>query len=301
MNEPLDSRQLKAFVILAKTGSYTQTARQLSVTHSAISHSMRALESAAGCRLLSRMNKRVILTEAGEALLHHAWQVLEEMDRARATLNTLNKWGYWRLRLAAEPDLLDCFLTGVLAKFHHEFPRVLINFDRLNSGEARAAIEGNRADLALGEKSAADERFEFVALFADRFQVVVDRTHPWAAAGGIPRSELPQAPCILHRGLPESRRLLEAHLAGDSVALNTVAEIDSLETIKALLKQPPAFSLLPAWAVKREVAAGALVNLPFGRRPLLQTWGFSHWRGRALNHAEATFLKLCRSAVAALE
>ena len=45
LGEPLDSRQLKAFAILAKTGSYTETARQLYVTHSAISHAMRVLES----------------------------------------------------------------------------------------------------------------------------------------------------------------------------------------------------------------------------------------------------------------
>jgi DNA-binding transcriptional LysR family regulator len=68
MEEPLDSRQLRAFVVLAKTGSNTETARQLFVTHSAISHAMRTLESNVGCCLLSNMNKKVIITDAGEAL-----------------------------------------------------------------------------------------------------------------------------------------------------------------------------------------------------------------------------------------
>jgi hypothetical protein len=48
MEEPIDSRQLRAFVILTKTGSSTETARQLFVTDSAISHAMRALESTVG-------------------------------------------------------------------------------------------------------------------------------------------------------------------------------------------------------------------------------------------------------------
>ena len=44
MHEPLDSRQLRAFGVLARTGSFTQTARELHLTQSAISHAMKALE-----------------------------------------------------------------------------------------------------------------------------------------------------------------------------------------------------------------------------------------------------------------
>src|SRR5205823_11209696 len=51
MNAPLDSRQLRAFCVLARTGSFTQTARELHLTQSAVSHSMKALENEIGCRL----------------------------------------------------------------------------------------------------------------------------------------------------------------------------------------------------------------------------------------------------------
>ena len=50
MAEPLDTRQLRAFAILAKTSSFTQTARELNLSQSAISHSMKALEMDVGCR-----------------------------------------------------------------------------------------------------------------------------------------------------------------------------------------------------------------------------------------------------------
>ncbi|MFN9958300.1 MAG: LysR family transcriptional regulator, partial [bacterium] len=69
MNAPLDSRQLHAFSILARTGSFTQTARELFLTQSAVSHSMKSLETDVGCRLLDRVGKKVSLTQAGEQLL----------------------------------------------------------------------------------------------------------------------------------------------------------------------------------------------------------------------------------------
>ena len=112
MNESLDSRQLKAFVVLAKTGSYTKTAKELFVTHSAIYHAMRELEADVGCRLFTKMGRKIALTEAGEALLSHALRALEELDQARQTLTYLNKWGTRRLRVAADAIFLSIFLLS---------------------------------------------------------------------------------------------------------------------------------------------------------------------------------------------
>src|SRR5678815_4364997 len=84
MKPPLDSRQIRAFCVLARTGSFTQTARELHLTQSGISHSMKALESETGCRLLDRLGKKIVLTQAGEQLLHHTKKILFEMESARA-------------------------------------------------------------------------------------------------------------------------------------------------------------------------------------------------------------------------
>src|SRR6266545_5010168 len=86
MNTPLDSRQVRAFCVLARTGSFTQTARELHLTQSGISHSMKALERETGCRLLDRLGKKVALTQAGEQLLHHATKILQEMENARGAM-----------------------------------------------------------------------------------------------------------------------------------------------------------------------------------------------------------------------
>src|SRR6202000_728605 len=91
MSQPLDSRQLRAFSILARTGSFTETAQELHLSQSAISHSMKALEQEIGCRLLDRMGKTVVLTQAGEQLLVSAQKILEEMKAVRSELDHLGK------------------------------------------------------------------------------------------------------------------------------------------------------------------------------------------------------------------
>lgn len=101
MSQPIDSRQLRAFTILARTGSFTLAAKEMFLSQSAVSHSMKALETDVGCRLFDRMGKRVLLTEAGEGLLHHAEKILLEMSAARSSLMQLGKWGQGRLRVGA--------------------------------------------------------------------------------------------------------------------------------------------------------------------------------------------------------
>src|SRR5881409_4512713 len=91
MKTPLDSRQLRTFCVLTRTGSFTQTARELHLTQSGISHSMKALEGDVGCRLLDRLGKKVLLTQAGEQLLQHAQKILQEMESAREMLRRLGK------------------------------------------------------------------------------------------------------------------------------------------------------------------------------------------------------------------
>ena len=106
MSVPLDSRQLRAFSALARTGSFTLAAKELFLSQSAVSHSMKALEEDVGCRLLDRVGKKVFLTQAGEQLLNHAEKILREMRSARESLQQLGKWGKGRLRLGASTTAL---------------------------------------------------------------------------------------------------------------------------------------------------------------------------------------------------
>src|SRR3954447_2307633 len=126
MRSPLDMRQLRAFATLAQTGSFTLAARDLSLTQSAISHSIRALEEEVRCRLLDRIGKKVTLTQAGEQLLAHAQKILQEMETARERLGELGRWGHGRLRLGASLTACQYILPGVLREFKESFPHCVI-------------------------------------------------------------------------------------------------------------------------------------------------------------------------------
>ena len=300
MSPPLDSRQVRAFCVLAHTGSFTQAARELHLTQSGISHSMKALESDIGCRLLDRMGKKVVLTQAGEQLLSHATKILQEMETARESLGHLGKWGRGRLRLGASTTACQHIIPTVLREFKESFPEHTINIEPGDTPELVASLLRHRIDLALSLEPSNEPQLEFHPLFTDDLHFLVAPLHPWAKAGRVERSEIPRQNYILYRKHSLTFRLIEEYFRREQMVLNTVIELGSMEATKELVKLGIGISILALWIARKEIEDGSLMALPLGPRKLRRRWGILHWRGKRLNLAEETFIGLCDSAAVPL-
>ena len=298
MSAPLDSRQLRAFRVLARTGSFTQTARELHLTQSGISHSMKALETETGCRLLDRLGKKVVLTQAGEQLLQHAEKILSEMEAARESLKQLGKWGRGRLRLGASTTACQHLIPPVLREFKESFPEHTITLEPGDTPQLVGSLLKQRIDLALTLEAEKEPQLEFHPLFSDELHFIVSARHPWAQAGRVEREEIPRQSYILYSKHSVTFRLIEDYFRREEMVLNSILEVGSMEATKELVKLGLGISVLAPWVAQKEIEEGSLVALPLGRKKLARRWGILHWRGKRLNLAEETFIGLCESACA---
>ena len=300
MSAPLDSRQLRAFRVLARTGSFTQTARELHLTQSGISHSMKALETETGCRLLDRLGKKVVLTQAGEQLLQHAEKILSEMETARESLKQLGKWGRGRLRLGASTTACQHLIPPVLREFKESFPEHTITLEPGDTPQLVNSLLKQRIDLALTLEAEKESQLEFHPLFEDELQFIVSARHPWAQAGRVEREEIPRQSYILYSKHSVTFRLIEDYFRREEMVLNSILEVGSMEATKELVKLGLGISVLAPWVARKEIEEGSLLALPLGRKKLSRRWGILQWRGKRLNLAEETFIGLCDSACAPL-
>jgi len=300
MKVPLDSWQLRAFCVLVRTGSFTQTARELHLTQSGVSYSIKALENDIGCRLLDRLGKKVMPTLAGEQLLEHATRILKEMDTARESLTRLGKWGSGRLRLGASTTACQHLIPPVLREFKESFPGHAIALEPADTPELVAALLGHRIDLALSLEVQREPQLKFHPLFTDELNFIVAPFHPWAQAGRIERAAIARQNYILYSKWSITFRLIADYFRREQMELNTVIEAGSMEATKELVKLGLGVSILAPWITQKEIEEGSLVALPLGRRKLQRHWGILHWHAKQLNLAEETFIGLCQSFCAAL-
>jgi DNA-binding transcriptional LysR family regulator len=255
---------------VARRSSFTLAAKELFLTQSAVSHAMKSLEEELGCRLLDRVGKRVLLTQAGEQFLQHTEKILREMELARGGLDALTNWGHGRLRVGASTTACQYILPTVLREFKQSFPKCVIKIE-----------PGDHADQ--------------LALFEDELRFVVSPMHPWAVAGHVIREDITSETLVLYNKTSYTFRMVSEYFREEKIALSNFIELGSMEAIKELVKLGLGAGVLAPWIAKAELESGALVSFPLGKRKLRRNWGVVHLKGRRLPLGEETFVGLCRT------
>ena len=295
MSKPLDTRQLAAFAAVARRLSFTQAAKDLFLTQSAVSHAVKALEDDVGARLIERGGRQPQLTRAGEKLLRRTENILREMNAARTELDESSHWGQTLLRVGASTTACQYILPTVLREFRESFPNCEIVVQPGDHSRQVELLQGGQVDLALLLAPGAGRKCEFAPLFEDELCLLVHPRHPWVGAGRVDRDTLGRETFVLYNRTSHTFQLVSDYFQRERVPLAHVIELGSMEAIKELVKIGVGVAVLAPWIAKAELASGALVALPLGKRRLTRTWGVAYPSDRALSLAEQTFVGLCRS------
>ena len=118
--------ELNAFVAVAEHASFTKAARQLGLSPTTLSQTIRALEERLGVRLLNRTTRSVALTDAGELLLARLRPLLDDFDAAVKSVNKFRDNPAGRLRLTIPPPVASFVIAPLLAKFVARYPDITL-------------------------------------------------------------------------------------------------------------------------------------------------------------------------------
>ncbi|WP_406425329.1 LysR substrate-binding domain-containing protein [Streptomyces sp. NBC_00873] len=160
MDAVYDSAQLRTFLAVAQTLSFTQAARRLGVRQSTVSQHVRRLEDATGRQLFTRDTHRVDLTVDGEAMLGFARTILQAHERAAAFFTGTRLRG--RLRFGASEDFVQTRLPEILESFRRDHPEVELELTVELSGTLHRQLEAGRLDLVLAKRRTGDTHGELV-------------------------------------------------------------------------------------------------------------------------------------------
>lgn len=295
MARPLDSRQLNAFTTLARLGSFTLTARELSLTQSAISHAIKSLEEDLGSRLVYKTGKRTLLTHAGKRLQIHAENILLEMAQARARIGSMDSLDRGQLRIGCGLSASQFILPTVLREFKECFPKYAISVIPGDSPALLGQLEQNRIDLAICLKPDRTPRLLCRDLFRDELAFLISPLHPWAVSGRPDRKEMGKENYILLPRQSLTFQMVESWFLEQGIKLSTFIELSSIETIKELVKLGLGVGVGTAWIAKPELEMGSIRAVPFGRKKMIRSWAVLHLKDRPISLAEETFIGLCES------
>jgi DNA-binding transcriptional LysR family regulator len=150
-----DATALRAFRLIARHGSFTRAAAEMEVTASALSQTLRQLETHVGVRLLHRTTRRVGLTEAGRAFLERISPALSEIDAAVEALRQHGDRPIGTLRITVPQMVLHHLIAPMLAEFMRAWPELKLDI-HVENRLTDLITEGFDAGIRLGERLARD-------------------------------------------------------------------------------------------------------------------------------------------------
>ena len=243
----------------------------------------------------------MVLTAAGESFLHYAQNGLKCFAQARQAVQDFKQWGSQPLRIGAGTALFKFVLAAVLVRLKEQHSNLLLTAKVVRSSEIASSLKTGEVDIVLGSLPDHAPEIKFTPWFEAPLEIIVGSDHRWAAQGRAPAKDLSKEPCLLPDRSHPTRQLIDRYFAADDIVLNGIAEIDSLEVIKEMLRHGFGMSILPDWVVKDELKAGILAGFSPGRRRLRQSWGLMCLRDHPVSSIESTFQVLCAEAAKSLQ
>ncbi|MDM0005402.1 LysR family transcriptional regulator [Variovorax sp. J22G73] len=163
----ISTRQLQAFLAIARLGSFTRAAEEIFVTQAGLSLMLKDFEAQVGARLFDRTTRSVRLTPAGESLLPTARGMLADWDNATANIGQLSAVAGQQVSLAATPLIASSVLPRWLHDFRQVQPSIRVNVSDLDRRQILQGIEAGEVDLGLGAffKPAAGIERQLLATF----------------------------------------------------------------------------------------------------------------------------------------
>ncbi len=146
---------LQAFVAVAKARSFTRAAAELGVSQSALSHTIRTMETRLGIRLLERTTRSVAPTEAGQRMLGQIGPHLAEIEAELEALTTFRERAAGKIRISASEHALRTVLWPKLDRFAKDYPDIQVEVD-IENGLIDIIERGFDAGIRLGEQVAKD-------------------------------------------------------------------------------------------------------------------------------------------------
>jgi aminoethylphosphonate catabolism LysR family transcriptional regulator len=291
----MNLKQLRAFWVVGRTGSFSRAATQLHVTQPAVSIQVRLLEEQFGVTLFDRIGSRTRLTAAGTKLQQYAQRIFSLVEEAEQVMQMAKGLKVGDLKITANVTSAAYYVPYLLEAFRRTYPGISVHLSVSNSQRVVERLGSLEADVGLIGGSEAPPELQVTSFFEDPLVLLVGRQHHWYRRRRVSARDLAGEPFVWREPGSSTRAFVEAFAAAAGVKLQGGMELESNEAVKRAVEIGCGVTILSASAVKRELDAGFLRAVPLAGLGLVRPISLVVHKDRAEAPLIRAFLEVARS------
>ncbi|MFT4822580.1 MAG: DNA-binding transcriptional LysR family regulator [Halioglobus sp.] len=287
----MDTQHLKAFMLVAETGSFSVAAEKLHLTQPAVSKRIAILEQQLGSELFDRIGRNVSLTEAGNALLPHARTISGQLLDAERSVRDLSGEVTGELRMATSHHIGLHRLPPVLNAFSKAFDGVKIDIDFMDSEQAYELIMQGKVELAVVTLAPTSEPSIITKpIWQDPLDFMVSKDHELAKKENCDLKYLSGCPAVLPGLNTYTGQIVKRLFDRSELQLQVSMATNYLETVRMMATVGLGWTVLP-----RSMKDKTLKSITVPGISIERTLGLVYHRGRSLSRAAKAFAKTLSS------
>lgn len=248
MEQTLNLDQLRSFVLVIETGSFSAAADRLGISQPAVSLQVRQLERRLSVRLIERVGKRAKATPAGMELLRHAQHIGSAVENAVDALADHASGVTGRVRLGTGATACLHFLPAVLRTLREQFPALSVVVSTGNTEDQARKVEENSLDLALVTLPAAGRALAAMPVMEDEF-VAIGRADVAPLKARVAPADLGALPLVLFEPAANTRKLVDRWFAAEGLQPQPVMELGSVEAMKEMVAAGLGYAIVPGMSM----------------------------------------------------
>jgi DNA-binding transcriptional LysR family regulator len=243
----LTVKQLKVFIAVFESRSFTVAAQSLHMTQSAVSKMCKDLESEVGFLLFERSTRSVIPVDGAADLYAFAREVLSTLDAAERSLSGLKSLQRGNVHAAASPMMMYGLLAGAIQQFHADYPSVKFELFELSTDETIDYVVSGKADFGLVSIDAQHEKLISEPVYKDKMYAVCNDLHPLAKSSATSWKALAQYQHIGLRSVYSVRRTIDEIVRLNNLVFPSVIETGTLISTLGLVRAGLGIAIIPGY------------------------------------------------------
>lgn len=221
--------QLRAFHLVAESGSFSAAARDSGLSQPNLSGQVTALEKAYGLRLFDRRGRSVVPTETGRQLQGITSRLFAVQEEAQALLEGEQTLTRGHLRIAADSAH---HVVPIMAALKKRAGSLTFALSIDNSAIVLERLLRHEADVAVMARSVSDPRLHAIRLRTDRLVLFVPAGHPLAKRRGTPLAALADQELVLRERGSITREVLEQAMAAADIRPRSIVDVQTREGVR---------------------------------------------------------------------
>lgn len=281
----------RVFRDLVESQSFSKAAQMNSITQSAVSQQIRAMEDRFRIPLIERSSKRFALTREGELLYSTSKDIISHFDTLTNQFNEMRNIISGNIRIATVYSIGLHELPPYLKRFLKEFPNVNVHVEYRRSNQVYEEVQAGTCDLGLVAFASPKKSLKTESFKKDRLVLICAPNHLLSTKDEVEVKDIGTTKFIGFEPDIPTRRAIDKIFRDAGFDPKPVMEFDNIETVKRAVEIDAGISIVPRATIEQEVRAGSLIAIEFKGRPYHRPLSMIYKSGRVLSPALKRFLK----------